>query len=210
MSLVSEFVSGRRRSCLRTDQPTQSIASPGGLGRRWRCLSPPTSLFPNCSPHPRDGGWAGFLLAQVDFHGRCYGSRIAWRFLNPADPSVGNADPKPHPRRSEECRGLWAMEEGCRCCSFAVMADCGAIPKALRFTATRLAVATGGDHICLAGWCGSAALQPQQRAAYVGESPAAPAIPGPFDPRAPGLPASTGCRTLPRAWGFAGSLEYHT
>ncbi len=40
---------------------------PSGLGERWRVPAPPSpTLSELFAAHPRDGGWAGFLLAQAD------------------------------------------------------------------------------------------------------------------------------------------------
>jgi len=40
---------------------------PSGLGGRWHLPVPPSpTLSELFAAHPRDGGWAGFLLAQLE------------------------------------------------------------------------------------------------------------------------------------------------
>ena len=47
--------------------PAEPCALPSGAGERWRVPQAPSpTLSELFAAHPRDGGWTGFLLAQVD------------------------------------------------------------------------------------------------------------------------------------------------
>ena len=96
--------------------------------------------------HPRDGGWAGFLLAQIDTS-----KPLLWVQERMAILESGRVHPPGLPTQNlvhVEARdardALWAMEEGVRCSSLsAVIGELWGDPKALDFTATRrLAVAS--------------------------------------------------------------------
>ncbi|HEY8433694.1 MAG TPA: recA-like protein, partial [Sphingomicrobium sp.] len=96
--------------------------------------------------HPRDGGWARFLLAQLD------GSKpLLWVQERMAILEGGRIHPPGLPSRNlihVEARdakdALWAMEEGLRCSALScVIGEIWGDPRALDFTATRrLAVAS--------------------------------------------------------------------
>ena len=120
---------------------------PNGLGERWRLPAPPgPTLSELFAAHPRDGGWAGFLLAQVDL-----GKPLLWVQERMAILESGRVHPPGLPSQNlihVEARdardALWAMEEGLRCSGLsAVIGEIWGDPKALDFTATRrLAVAS--------------------------------------------------------------------
>ena len=96
--------------------------------------------------HPRDGGWAGFLLAQLDSS-----KPLLWVQDRMAILESGRVHPPGLPSRNlihVEARdakdALWAMEEGLRCAALsAVIGEIWGDPRVLDFTATRrLAVAS--------------------------------------------------------------------
>jgi protein ImuA len=96
--------------------------------------------------HPRDGGWAGFLLAQLDTD-----KPLLWVQERMAILESGRVHPPGLPTQElihVETRdakdALWAMEEGLRCAALsAVIGEIWGDPRALDFTATRrLAVAS--------------------------------------------------------------------
>ena len=133
------------------------VGDPGRAGMSSRRDKPPASGFgcpvADSSPtlaelfaaSPRDGGWAGFLLAQLDPDrpllwvqermailegGRVYPSGLVFSDLI-------------HVEARDARAALWAMEEGLRCAAIgAVIGEIWGDPAALDFTATRrLAVA---------------------------------------------------------------------
>jgi protein ImuA len=120
---------------------------PSGLGERWRLPAPPgPTLSELFAVHPRDGGWAGFLLAQLDL-----GKPLLWVQERMAILESGRVHPPGLPSQNlihvetRDARdALWAMEEGLRCSGLsAVIGEIWGDPKALDFTATRrLAVAS--------------------------------------------------------------------
>ena len=90
--------------------------------------------------HPRDSGWAGFLLAQVD------GSKpLLWVQERMAILETGRVHapglPSPniiHVEARDARSALWAMEEGLRCSALgAVIGELWGDARALDFTATR-------------------------------------------------------------------------
>jgi protein ImuA len=119
---------------------------PSGLGDPWRL---PTSSSPTLSElfaaHPRDGGWAGFLVAQLRT-----GKPLLWVQERMAILESGRVHPPGlsrdliHVEARDARDALWAMEEGVRCAALsAVIGEIWGDPKALDFTATRrLAVAS--------------------------------------------------------------------
>ena len=120
---------------------------PSGLGEPW-CLPTPASptLSELFAAHPRDGSWAGFLLAQLET-----GKPLLWVQDRMAILESGRVHPPGLPMQDlihVEARdakdALWAMEEGVRCsCLSAVIGEIWGDPRALDFTATRrLAVAS--------------------------------------------------------------------
>jgi len=94
---------------------------------------------------PRDGGWAGFLLGQVDRT-----RPLLWVQERMAILESGRMHPPGlafsdliHVEARDARAALWAMEEGLRCAAIgAVIGEIWGDPAALDFTATRrLAVA---------------------------------------------------------------------
>src|SRR4051794_28337760 len=117
------------------------------LGERWILpRAPQPTLSELFAAQPRDGGWAGFLLAQLD------GAKpLLWVQDRMAILQSGRVHPPGLPSQNlihVEARdardALWAMEEGVRCaCLSAVIGELWGDPRALDFTATRrLAVAS--------------------------------------------------------------------
>ena len=117
------------------------------LGERW---SLPRPIRPTLSElfasHPRDGGWAGFLLAQVET-----GKPLLWVQERMAILEAGRLYPPGlacrdliHVTARDARSALWAMEEGLRCAALgAVIGELWGDPASLDFTATRrLAVAS--------------------------------------------------------------------
>jgi protein ImuA len=142
--------------------------------------------------HPRDSGWAGFLLAQV-----ATDKPLLWVQERMAILESGRIHPPGLPSQNlihVEARdardALWAMEEGVRCASLsAVIGELWGDPRALDFTATRrLAVASerSGTPCWLVRFGGNANLSGARMRWRIAS---APSILNPLDPRAPGLPA---------------------
>src|SRR4051812_44476611 len=99
-------------------EPAEPRRFPTGIGERWRLPVPnnPTlsDLF---AAHPRDGGWAGFLLAKVDT-----AKPLLWVQDRMAILESGRIHPPGFPSQNlihvetRDARdALWAMEEGLRC-----------------------------------------------------------------------------------------------
>ena len=114
---------------------------PSGPGEPWHLPGPPgPTLSELFSLHPRDGGWAGFLLAQLAFD-----KPLLWVQDRMAILESGRIHPPGLPSENlihVEARdardALWAIEEGLRCsCLSAVIGEVWGDPKALDFTATR-------------------------------------------------------------------------
>jgi protein ImuA len=173
--------------------PVQPRALPNGAGERWRLPAPagPTlsELF---TAHPRDGGWAGFLLAQIDTQ-----KPLLWVQDRMAILESGRVHPLGLPTsnlihvEARDARdALWAMEEGVRCtCLSAVIGEIWGDPKALDFTATRrLAVAAerSGTPCWLVRLGGHANLSGARMRWRVAS---APSLANELDPRAPGAMA---------------------
>jgi protein ImuA len=163
------------------------------MGERWRLPRPsqPTlsELF---AVHPRDGGWAGFLLAQVDT-----ARPVLWVQDRMAILESGRVHPPGLPTRdlihveTRDARdALWTMEEGLRCAALScVIGEIWGDPKALDFTATRrLAVASERSGVAaflirLGGHANLSGARMRWRIA------SAPSLANELDPKAPGLPA---------------------
>ena len=142
--------------------------------------------------HPRDGGWAGFLLAQLET-----GKPLLWVQDRMAILESGRIHPPGLPSQdlihveARDARdALWAMEEGLRCPSLsAVIGEIWGDPKTLDFTATRrLAVASERSGVAaflirLGGHANLSGARMRWRIA------SAPSLINPLDPRAPGSPA---------------------
>jgi len=142
--------------------------------------------------HPRDGGWIGFLLAQIDA-----AKPVLWVQERMAILEAGRIYP-PGLRRADilhvEARdaraALWAMEEGVRCSGLsAVIGEIWGDPAALDFTATRrLAVAAERSGVAcwlvrLGGRANLSGARMRWRVA------SRPSLANPLDPRAPGAAA---------------------
>jgi protein ImuA len=140
--------------------------------------------------HPRDGGWAGFLLAQVDTQ-----KPLLWVQERMAILEGGRVHPPGLPSQDlihvetrDSKDALWAMEEGVRCASLsAVVGEIWGDPKALDFTATRrLAVASerSGTPCWLVRLSGAANLSGARMRWRIAS---APSLLNDLDPKAPGL-----------------------
>jgi protein ImuA len=166
---------------------------PSGLGERWQLPAPPSpTLSELFAVQPRDGGWAGFLLAQL-------GTRkpLLWVQERMAILESGRVHPPGLPGHdfiqveARDARdALWAMEEGLRCSGLsAVIGELRGDPKALDFTATRrLAVASERSGVAaflirLGGHANLSGARMRWRIA------SAPSRANDLDSRAPGAPA---------------------
>lgn len=145
--------------------------------------------------HPRDAGWAGFLLPQVE-----RGKPLLWVQQRMAIVESGRVHPPGlagadivHVEAPGAREALWAMEEGLRCSGLsAVVGELWGDPASLDFTATRrLAVAAerSGVQCWLVRLGGTASLSGARMRWRVAS---APSLADPFDPRAPGAPAWDG------------------
>jgi protein ImuA len=153
---------------------------------------------------PRDGGWAGFLLAQIEHR-----KPLLWVQERMAILEAGRLHPPGlpfhnliHVEARDARDALWAMEEGLRCSGLsAVIGELWGDPAALDFTATRrLAVAAErfGVPCWLVRLGGAANLSGARMRWRIGS---APSLLHPLDPKAPGAPAWQA--ELFRARGFA-------
>jgi protein ImuA len=139
--------------------------------------------------HPRDAGWAGFVLAQVD-----PAKPLLWVQERMAILESGRVHPPGlgvpnliHVEARDARSALWAMEEGLRCAGLSgVIGELWGDPAALDFTATRrLAVAAEQTGVAaflirLGGHANLSGARIRWRIASL------PSLAGPFDPRAPG------------------------
>jgi protein ImuA len=142
--------------------------------------------------HPRDGGWIGFLLAQL-----AADKPMLWVQERMAILESGRVHPPGLPTsnlihvEARDARdALWAMEEGLRCAALsAVIGEIWGDPRALDFTATRrLAVASERSGVAaflirLGGHANLSGARMRWRIA------SAPSLAHDLDPRAPGTPA---------------------
>jgi protein ImuA len=142
--------------------------------------------------HPRDGGWAGFLLAQL-----ATDKPLLWvqdrmsilesgRVHPPGLPSSNLV----HVEARDARDALWAMEEGVRCAALScVIGEIWGDPKVLDFTATRR-LAVAAERSGVACWLvrlgGSANLSGARMRWRIAS---APSLVNELDPRAPGTPA---------------------
>jgi len=162
-------------------------------GEPWRIPAPPRpSLSELFAAQPRDGGWTGFLLPQLDT-----GKPVLWVQDRMAILESGRIHPPGLPTQdlihveARDARdALWAMEEGVRCAALsAVIGEIWGDPKALDFTATRrLAVASerSGVPCWLVRLGGTANLSGARMRWRIAS---ARSLVNPLDPRAPGAPA---------------------
>ena len=138
---------------------------------------------------PRDGGWVGFLLAQIEAD-----RPLLWVQERMAILEGGRIHPPGfafsdliHVEARDAKAALWAMEEGLRCAAIgAVIGEIWGDPPALDFTATRR-LAVAAERHGMAAWLvrlgGRANLSGARRRWRV-ESAAS--LIHPLNPRAPG------------------------
>ena len=163
------------------------------LGARWSLPAPPSpTLSELFAAAPRDAGWTGFLLPQVE-----RGKPLLWVQDRMAILESGRIYPPGlrgieliHVEARDARAALWAMEEGVRCSGLSgVVGELWGDPAALDFTATRrLAVAAERSRVpCwlvrLGGRANLSGARMRWRIA------SGPSIANPFDPRAPGASA---------------------
>jgi protein ImuA len=155
-------------------------------------VSPNPTLSELFAAHPRDGGWAGFLLAQLETE-----KPLLWVQDRMAILESGRIHPPGLPSQNlihvevRDARdALWAMEEGVRCAALsAVIGEIWGDPRVLDFTATRrLAVASersgvGCWLVRLGGIANLSGARMRWRVA------SAPSLVNPLDQRSPGTPA---------------------
>jgi protein ImuA len=176
-----------------------------GLGEPCCLPAPPQpTLSELFAASARDGGWAGFLLPQLDAE-----KPMLWVQERMAIIEAGRVHPAGlglakliHVETRDARDALWAMEEGLRCPSLsAVIGEIRGDPGSLDFTATRrLAVAAERSDVpCWLVRLGGAANLSGARMRW--RIASGPSLPHPFDPKAPGLP--TWDAELFRARGFA-------
>jgi protein ImuA len=172
---------------------------------------PSPTLSEIFAAHPRDGGWAGFLLAQL-----APGKPLLWVQDRMAILESGRIHPPGlrtqnliHVEARNARDALWAVEEGVRCaCLSAVIGELWGDPKALDFTATRrLAVAAerSGTPCWLVRLGGIPNLSGARMRWRIASSPS---LINPLDPRAPGTPAwdadlFRACGHPPGRWSLA-------
>jgi protein ImuA len=140
---------------------------------------------------PRDCGWAGFLLAQVDGSKPLLWVQDRMAILGSGrvhPPGMGGID-LIHVEARDARSALWAMEEGLRCAALcAVVGELSGDPAALDFTATRRLAVTSersGVPCWLVRLGGNANLSGARMRWRVAS---APSLPNPLDRRAPGRP----------------------
>ena len=172
--------------------PAEPVRAPPGLGDPWRLPAPSSpTLSELFAVHPRDGGWAGFLLAQLDLS-----KPLLWVQDRMAILESGRIHPPGlssqnlvHVEARDARDALWAMEEGLRCAALScVIGELWGDPRALDFTATRrLAVASerSGVPCWLVRLGGNANLSGARMRWRIGS---APSLLNPLDRRAAGLP----------------------
>ena len=173
------------------------------LGRIQLPAPPSPTLSEFFAASPRDAGWAGFLLAQVDRDKPLLWVQNRMAILESGrihPPGLGGIE-LIHVEARDSKLALWAMEEGVRCSGLSgVIGELWGDPGSLDFTATRrLAVAAerSGVPCWLVRLGGTANLSGARMRWRIAS---APSIANPFDPRAPG--ASAWDAELFRARGF--------
>jgi protein ImuA len=163
------------------------------LGERWHVAAPPSpTLSELFASSPRDSGWAGFLLGQIDRSKPVLWVQERMAILESGriyPPGLGGIEIL-HVEAREARTALWAMEEGVRCSALsAVVGELYGDPAALDFTATRrLAVASERSEVqCwlvrLGGIANLSGARMRWRIA------SAPSLINILDARAPGAPA---------------------
>jgi protein ImuA len=170
-------------------EPAKSL--PEGLGEPWRLPAPLCPTLSELFASPRDSGWAGFLLPQID---RC--KPVLWVQERMAILESGRVYPPGvgvdliHVEARDARTALWAMEEGVKCSALsAVIGELYGDPAALDFTASRrLAVASerSGVPCWLVRLGGTANLSGARMRWRIAS---AASLANTFDMRAPGLSA---------------------
>ena len=210
---LSIVAGGQRRAANRPpDGPNASLSAgreswaPAKAGTRagWTLPRPPSpTLSELFAATPRDGGWAGFLLPQVD-----RSKPVLWVQERMAILESGRIYPPGlgidaiHVEARDARAALWAMEEGVRCSALsAVIGELWGDPAALDFTATRrLAVASERSGVpCWLVRLGATTNLSGARMRW--RIASAQSLLNSLDSRAPGLP--TWDAELFRARGFA-------
>ena len=180
-------------------------SEPKGFGNPFNLPAPPQpTLSELFAAGPRDGGWTGFLLPQLEG-----GKPLLWVQDRMAILEAGRVHPAGlgkieliHVEARDARDALWAMEEGLRCSSLsAVVGEIWGDPAVLDFTATRrLAVAAERRQVCC--WLVRLHGTPNLSGARMRWRIASgPSLPHRLDPKAPGVPAWDA--ELFRARGFA-------
>ena len=173
--------------------PASSPSAPRGLGERWSTRAPSSpTLSELFAATPRDSGWAGFLLPQLDRSKPVLWVQERMAILESGriyPPGLGGTDII-HVEARDTRAALWAMEEGVRCSALsAVIGELYGDPAALDFTATRR-VAVASERSNVPCWLvrlgGTANLSGARMRWRIGS---APSLANPLDMRAPGLPA---------------------
>ena len=185
---------------LSTPRPADEPSLAGACGRLSALPWPerPT-LSEVFAASPRDGGWAGLLLARLAGAQPDGDRPLLWVQERMAILEAGRVhppglgDPIPeiiHVEARDARTALWAMEEGLRCAGLgAVIGELWGDPRALDFTATRRLAVAAERHgvaaflIRLGGQANLSGARMRWRVA------SAPSAPHPFDPRAPGAAA---------------------
>jgi protein ImuA len=161
-------------------------------GEPFRLPAPPSpSLSELFAGHPRDAGWSGFLLPQVDCCRPILWVQERMAILESGriyPPGLGLAD-LIHVEARDARSALWAMEEGLRCASLsAVIGELWGDPASLDFTATRR-LAVAAERSGVACWLvrlgGTANLSGARMRWRIASRPS---LLHAFDPRAPGPP----------------------
>jgi len=141
---------------------------------------------------PRDGGWAGFLLAQAEA-----AKPVLWVQERMAILEAGRVHPPGlscqdliHVEARDAREALWAMEEGLRCSALScVIGELWGDPRALDFTATRR-LAVAAERSGVACWLVRLAGTPNLSGARMRwRIASAPSLFNDLDAKAPGLPA---------------------
>ena len=176
-----------------------SLVAGGGVGAPCDpALSPlPEPARPTLSElfaaHPRDAGWAGFMLAVQALRP----GPVLWVQERMAILESGRVHPPGlpiadiiHVEARDARSALWAMEEGLRCAGLSlVVGELWGDPAALDFTATRR-LAVAAERSGVACWLvrlgGSANLSGARMRWRIASLPS---LANPLDPKAPGAPA---------------------
>ncbi|HET7710174.1 MAG TPA: hypothetical protein VFK50_11710 [Sphingomicrobium sp.] len=165
----------------------------GESGGPFRLPAPSTPTLSELFAIPRDPGWSGFLLPQVNRGGPLLWVQERMAILETGriyPPGLGAADLVPeiiHVEARDARAALWAMEEGLRCNALsAVIGELWGDPASLDFTATRR-LAVAAERSGVACWLvrlgGTANLSGARMRWRIVSSPS---LINPLDPRASG------------------------